>query len=377
MQPVMLVNAIALLNGSRPVWINLKHSVIDLSSISEASTAIQETAPSMDATKETLTEAATTVQETGKEAVDSTKEMAANSSAAVQDMAAKASTTGQETAAEVSEEVASDIKKMEKEAKEMGITFDGDHSPIKAGAEVTREAAASSSSWMDQMRDGFNQGFNAVSETTKQGYERAKTMMNSPETQTWTASLKDGFHQGITTVSEKTSQGYNAAKEYIAGTGSESSTNSNMSWIERLQSNFTMCLNTVHEKTAQGYEATMELVVGKSDQPLASPADDAFEESLTEKAGSEIDKALKTSKGMSQEAQDGAQSAVSALKPKSVKVGGAWEVKVHCLWWANVTYGHFSPTEHLINQLQPVVRTWKTALESSCSKPEAFGGVKP
>eukprot|EP00913_Durusdinium_trenchii_P028948 g27142.t1 len=106
-----------------------------------------------------------------------------------------------------------------------------------------------------------------------------------------------------------------------------------------------MCLSTVQEKTAQGYEATMELVVGKNDQPLAeSQVEDALasaqaagEAVATETSqaaktagrtatkrsasgGGETEKALETSKGMMQE---GADRAAAALKPKSVKVGGA------------------------------------------------------
>ncbi|CAK9053564.1 unnamed protein product [Durusdinium trenchii] len=289
------------------------------------------------------------VEEMAASASATAQESATNAAAAVQDVASDTAAAAQ-VAAEVAQKAEEVTADSEDKDMDLGVTFTGDHSPTKAGAAAASDAAAAvqpgaaASSWMDQMRDGFHQGFNSVSEKTMQGYEAAKTMINGPETQSWTQSLKDGFNQGVSTVSEKTSQTYTAAKEYMAGSGSgaasgaASSTTDTQevvaSWAERFQSNFTMCLSTVQEKTAQGYEATMELVVGKNDQPLAeSQVEDALasaqaageavatETSQAAKtAGSETEKALETSKGMMQE---GADRAAAALKPKSVKVGGA------------------------------------------------------
>ncbi|CAK9053563.1 unnamed protein product [Durusdinium trenchii] len=317
--------------------------------ISEASTAVQDSLPTSEAAQETVNQATVTAQETVEQAAKTTQEMAASASATAQESATNAAAAVQDVASDTAA-AAQVTADSEDKDMDLGVTFTGDHSPTKAGAAAASDAAAAvqpgaaASSWMDQMRDGFHQGFNSVSEKTMQGYEAAKTMINGPETQSWTQSLKDGFNQGVSTVSEKTSQTYTAAKEYMAGSGSgaasgaASSTTDTQevvaSWAERFQSNFTMCLSTVQEKTAQGYEATMELVVGKNDQPLAeSQVEDALasaqaageavatETSQAAKtAGSETEKALETSKGMMQE---GADRAAAALKPKSVKVGGA------------------------------------------------------
>lgn len=283
-------------------------------SVSEASTAVQETAQqASEATQEAVQQGVTSAQETAETAAKSTKD-------------AMNKTSTQET------------------PQDLGITFSDE--PTLAPAATTApdvvpspgdmpatSMPTSSTSWLDQVKEGLHQGFTTVSQKTMEGYEAAKDMMgpSSSDGPSWTETLKDGFHQGVTTVTEKTSQGYEAAKEYMTSSSAAptvarasaqneepSTTSTTSSWSDQFQSSFTMCLSTVQEKTQQGYEATMEFVVGKHESPTSTIEVEG--QHAASSASTSISKGIEGAKSAMQQ---GVESAQAAMKPKNAKVGGA------------------------------------------------------
>lgn len=294
-------------------------------SVSEASTAVQETAQQVsEATQDAVQQGVTSAQETAESVAKSTKDAMNKASTQTPEVPAASST--------------------EDHAKDLGITFTDEPtlppaattapdvvpSPGDVTVETKPATSMPTSSWLDQVKEGLHQGFTTVSQKTMEGYEAAKDMMgdgpSSSDGPSWTQSLKDGFNQGVTTVSAKTSQGYEAAKEYMTSSSAsvaraspqiEPSTTSTTSWTDQFQSSFTMCLSTVQEKTQQGYEATMEFVVGKHETPSSIEVEGQHAASS---ASTAISKGLEGAKSAMQQ---GVESAQAAMKPKSAKVGGA------------------------------------------------------
>ncbi|CAK9053565.1 unnamed protein product [Durusdinium trenchii] len=341
--------------------------------ISEASTAVQDSLPTSEAAQETVNQATVTAQETVEQAAKTTQEMAAsasataqesatNAAAAVQDVASDTAAAAQQVAAEVAQKAEEVTADSEDKDMDLGVTFTGDHSPTKAGAAAASDAAAAvqpgaaASSWMDQMRDGFHQGFNSVSEKTMQGYEAAKTMINGPETQSWTQPfwlqrvLQSGCEHCVREDLPNLygGEGVHGWKWQRCGVRCGVLHHRHPGSRRQLGRAFPEQLHHVplngarEDRTrlrgdhgaGRGQETHACRRVPPSDQPLAeSQVEDALasaqaageavatETSQAAKtAGSETEKALETSKGMMQE---GADRAAAALKPKSVKVGGA------------------------------------------------------
>eukprot|EP00435_Cladocopium_sp_Y103_P064339 s63_g26.t1 len=93
----------------------------------------------------------------------------------------------------------------EEQAKDLGITFSDE--PTLAPAATTAPDAvpspgvpsatmpSSTTSWLDQVKEGLHQGFTTVSQKTMEGYEAAKDMMSSSsEGPSWTELLGDQPH---------------------------------------------------------------------------------------------------------------------------------------------------------------------------------------